>query len=325
MPYIHLTAEEREVIYRMHQNGDGPTAIGRELGRSPGTISRELQRNSTPLRAEHIVRRCYSAVRAQRMAEARRHAKRSKKLDDPTVQKVVRERLDERWSPEQIAGRMQLDDPDNRRKRVCHQTIYSWIHQQKRLLPSFPKNLRRRGKRYRYGRANVRQMFPERRQIEDRPQIVEARSRLGDWEGDTIHGHGRSGCIATYVDRRSGFLIAGKLKKFGARTLTERTRDLFRKIPKRLRRTLTLDNGPEFCDHLRLEKFTDLQVWFARPYCSGDRGTNENTNGLLRDYFPKGTDFSEITHQQLAKVVEEINNRPRKRLGYRTPSEVFNL
>ena len=179
MPYIHLTAEEREVIYRMHQNGDGPTAIGRELGRSPGTISRELQRNSTPLRAEHIVRRCYSAVRAQRMAEARRHAKRSKKLDDPTVQKVVRERLDERWSPEQIAGRMQLDDPDNRRKRVCHQTIYSWIHQQKRLLPSFPKNLRRRGKRYRYGRANVRQMFPERRQIEDRPEIVAARSRLG--------------------------------------------------------------------------------------------------------------------------------------------------
>ena len=155
---------------------------------------------------------------------------------------------------------MQLDEPDNRRKRVCHQTIYSWIHQQKRLLPSFSKSLRRRGKRYRYGRANVRQMFPERRQIEDRPEIVAARSRLGDWEGDTIHGHGRSGYVATYVDRRSGFLIAGKLKKFGARTLTERTQDLFRKIPKRLRRTLTVDNGPEFCDHLRLEKLTDLQV-----------------------------------------------------------------
>lgn len=148
-------------------------------------------------------------------------------------------------------------------------------------------------------------MFPQRRRIEDRSQVVNDRIRLSDWEGNTVHGHGRSGYMATYVDRRSGFLLAGKLKQFGARTLAERTRDLFRKIPRKLRRTLTVDNGAEFSDHLRLERFTDLQIWFARPYCSGDRGTNENTNGLLRDYFPKQMKFIEITHQQLAKVVKK--------------------
>ena len=325
MPYTHLTAEEREVIYRMSSNGETMTAIAEQLGRHPGTISRELRRNSRTVRSRHIVRRCYSAVSAQKMAEQRRHQKRSRKLDCPELQKAVCAKLNERWSPEQIAGRLKLDHPDSRARHLCHQTIYSWIHEQKHLFPQLLQNLRRRGKRYRYGRLNVRQMFPERRRIEDRPEVVNGRGRVGDWEGDTVHGAGRSGHLATFVDRRSGFLVAGKLQRLESVTLTNRTRDMFRKIPKRFRRTLTLDNGVEFSDHLRLERLTDLQIWFARPYCSGDRGTNENTNGLLRDYFPKKMKFDEITHQELAKVVSALNNRPRKRLGYRTPSEVFNL
>ncbi|MDT8334598.1 MAG: IS30 family transposase [Desulfurivibrionaceae bacterium] len=185
-------------------------------------------------------------------------------------------------------------------------------------------NLRRgRKKRRRQKRYGKGYRFAGRKCITQRPEVVDGRQRYGDWEGDTIEGKKSSGYIATVVERKSRYLLATKLDNKMAATLTAQGTKAFRSIPREMRKTLTVDNGSEFADFKKFEENTGLDIYFAKPYSPGQRGANENTTGQLRQYFPKGTDLEKVTEEDVIKAVKRLNNRPRKCLGYRTPSEIF--
>ncbi len=203
-------------------------------------------------------------------------------------------------------------------------TIYRYI---KVRAPHLKKFLRSQKGKYRRKRGTkIREDARERakkRRIDERPSVMERRSRLGDWEGDTMMGRDKRVRIVTLVDRRSGYLIVYLLRKTNAELLTILVAQKLKRVPKEKRRTLTLDNGTEFSDWERLEKQISMTIYFSYPYHSWERGTNENTNGLLRQYFPKNFDFNFITADELAYVVRRLNNRPRKRLKFKSPREIF--
>lgn len=317
MPSGHLTAEEREVIGQMRYSGHGPTAIAAALGRHKSSISRELHRNRS--------QGTYSALEAQRLAEQRRRDRpRQRKIDRPEINDAVRSGLAQHWSPEQIAGRMRRDRPADPQARVSHETIYRWLRSDSPLAPHFRGFLREGGRRRkRHGRADGRGQIRRRTSIEARPPEVAARSRYGDWESDTMAGGGRQGHLVTHVERKSGYLLAARMNTRQAATLVRASRRVFAAIPPEFRLTMTVDNGKEFAAHEKLTRHLGMPVYFAHPYSSWERGTNENTNGLLRQYFPKGTRFLGVSHHQLAYVTAQLNNRPRKRLDYQTPAEVL--
>jgi IS30 family transposase len=287
--------------------------IARRLKRHPATISRELRRNRSP--------HGYWASAAQAKAEARRSNRPwTCKMERPEVARYVRERLRLRWSPDEIAGRSRDDFPRDPHRRVSRQTIYTWIHSH-RAAAYWRRYLRRLGRVRR--RGENRGQLPACVSIEGRPAVVDRRARYGDWEGDTVVGRWHQGGAVTLVDRKSGCLLLGKVHDRQAVTVREAMTQLFQPLPARLRKTLTLDNGKEFAEHQQLAAETELKVYFAQPYCAWQRGTNEHTNGLIRQFFPKGTDLARIPERQLVKVQDLLNNRPRKRLGYRTPLEVL--
>jgi IS30 family transposase len=310
----HLTLEEREVVAHMRSSGHNQTEIAKRLGRADSTISRELQRNRS--------RNGYWAVAAQRTAEARRrHRPRVCKLQRPEVRRYVQERLRQRWSPDQIAARSRDDFPRDQARQVSHQTIYAWIQAQNAAGKHWRRYLRSAGWKQ-PGRGN-RGRIPACTSIEGRPAVVDRRRRYGDWEGDTVVGTGRRGGVVTLVERKSGYLLMGRVGNLQAATVRQSAAKLYRSTPPTLRKTLTLDNGKEFAEHQQLEAEAWLKVYFAKPYCAWQRGSNENTNGLIRQFFPKGTDLASIPEHRFTKVQHLLNNRPRKRLGYRTPLEIL--
>jgi len=312
----HLTLKEREVIAHMRNRGRKPTEIANRLGRADSTISRELQRNRS--------RNGYWAVAAQKMADARRRQRpRVGKLQRPEVRRYVQQRLRQRWSPDQIAARSHDDFPRDRHRQVSHQTIYAWIRAQGAAGHHWRRYLRSAGWKRR-DRGN-RGQIPACTSIEGRPAVVDRRRRYGDWEGDTLVGAGRRGGAVTLVERKSGYLPMGRAGNLQAATVRQSAAALYRSTPPALRKTLTLDNGKEFSEHRELEPEASLKIYFAKPYCAWQRGTNENTNGLIRQFFPKGTDLASIPEHRFTKVQDLLNNRPRKRLGYRTPLEVLGL
>ena len=314
MPYHQLTLEEREVISQLHYSGTGPTKIARQLKRSPSTVSRELARNSDS--------EGYRAVAAQeRTSRRRREHPIMRKMDDSFINESVRTGLSQEWSPEEIAGRMRRNHRRTRWRRVSYQTIYRWLVtcEYRSHFRSFMRHGRYRKRRGMDGRGRIR----NRVSIEQRPAKVDSRRRFGDWEGDTVHGAGHSGMIMTCVERKSGFLITSKMKDGTSARLNAAKERAFRIIPPKLRQTLTVDNGKEFAGHEQLSERLQLPIYFAHAYSSNERATNENTNGLLRQYFPKKTDFRDISHHALAHVTNRLNNRPRKRLNYLTPLEVL--
>jgi len=320
MPYTHLIMDEREIIAQMRYAGDSLSEIAEQLGRDKGTVSRELNRNSFQNPDG------YFAGQAQHQAdERRRSGQRSKRLDDSLLLNYVKDQLRQHWSPEQISNRLKKDYPDDAGMRVSHQTIYNWIAEEKHNGGTWHKCLRQshRKRRKRYGSGNSRGQIPDRVSIDERPQIVEERGRLGDWEGDTVEGKGKSGYLVTHVDRKSRYLVAAKVENKKAETVNQGTYRAFRRIPSSLCRTMTFDNGKEFAKFKDIEEELGFDVYFADPYSSWQRGTNENTNGLLREFFPKGTDIRKVSHQRVAKVVRQLNNRPRKCLEYRTPHETL--
>jgi IS30 family transposase len=309
----HLTIEEREVISQMRYGRRKARGIARRLGRHRSTIYRELTRNRDS--------RGYSAVRAQRRAEERRRIRpRRCKMERPKLRHEVCRGLESYWSPEQIAGRLRRMRHRKPYSYVSHQTIYGWIKKQSncRYWESF---LRFGGKRRR--RRDRRGKIPRRVEIDRRPAAVNNRTRYGDWEGDTVIGARRKSLLVTHVERKSGYLLTAKIEARQSAAVNRASFRLFQAIPTKLRRTLTLDNGKEFASYEDLSRWTGLAIYFTQPYAAWQRGTNENTNGLLRQYFPKGTDFDLVTGRQLTHVVNLINDRPRKRLKYRTPKEVF--
>lgn len=322
MSYTHFTEKERYVISHLKSAKFSIREIARRLGRHHTSISREIKRNG-PKYTDYAP---YWYYVAQPVADNRRHKARSHRRQNhqPLVNYVMEKlRLD--WPPEVIAAKLQLDFPDDERMRISHETIYRWIYLDASQAGNLYSHLRRRHKKRRrqtqYGSG--RRFIPGRVSISERPTIVETRERYGDWEGDSMEGAKGTGGLATHVDRKSRYLLAAKLLDKKAITMTEASIKSFNRLPKAFRQTLTVDNGKEFSKFKELEKGTGLTVYFADPYAAWQRGTNENTNGILRFYFPKGIDFQNISIKELENVVRKINNRPRKCLNYQTPHEVF--
>lgn len=307
-----LTREERDRIAQLLERGFDQEEIAASVGRDPSTISRERERNSTGGE--------YLAAQAQSRAERRRRPSRERKMDAPTLNAAVRRGLAQGWSPEQIVGRLRKEHPDDPAWHLSAQTIYTWIaaDPQREHWESF---LRRRGKR------PVRRRKPSensaRAHIADRPEVIQERSRLGDFEGDTVLGPPGTGGLVTLVDRRSRFTLLAKIASKDANRVHRKVKQRLRDLPKQKRHSLTLDHGTEFARCDRLEKHLGVTLYFAEPGCPYQRGTNENTNGLLRQYYPKGTDFREISHYDVRLIENLINHRPRACLDFQTPAEVF--
>lgn len=310
----HLTLEEREVIARMRLSGRSQTEIAGRLGRADSTISRELRRNRS--------RNGYWPVAAQKRADARRrHRPRLPKLQQPEVRRYVQRRLRWRWSPDEIAGRSRRDFPGDRSRQISRQTIYNWIYGQEAAGKHWRRYLLSAGWK-RPGRKN-RGLLPASTGIERRPAVVDRRGRFGDWEGDTVVGAGRRGGALTLVERKSRFLLLSRVGDLRAATIRQSAAESYGTTPPALRKTLTLDNGKEFAEHQQLEADAGLKTYFANAYCAWQRGTNENTNRLVRQFFPKGTNLASIPKHRFTRVQQLLNDRPRKCLGYRTPLEVL--
>jgi IS30 family transposase len=320
MSYTHFSEHERYVIYHLKLYGLSLREIGRRLGRHHTNISREIKRNNF----SHTV--YYHGI-SQPMADKRaQKARHRRKRSNKRLYHYVCHRIQQDWSPDEISKRLMLNYPNDKQMRCSIETIYQWVFKDAQEGGELYMHLRRshkkRKKQRKYGTS--RGLIPGRVSIHERPAIVDARSRFGDWEGDTVEGCKGSGGIATHVERSSRYLIAARLIDKTANIFTSQSIKAFRVIPHALRHTLTLDNGKENARFQTLEKKTGLNVFFADPYSSWQRGTNENTNGLLRQYFPKRSSFRNMTDEDIAKAVRKINHRPRKCLGYRTPHEVFN-
>lgn len=328
MPYTHLTDRERDVIGQMHFSGCGVTAIAKELGRHKSTISRELIRNRCRVGSRRLVNWRYFSSGAIQLAKRRRACAKvssARLLDDRRLLKYVKQGLRRHWSPEQISGRIRVDYPSDLTMRVSHETIYHWVRKDKRCGGGWYLSLRqgKRKRRKKYGSSLRRYRIQNQVSIEKRPQVANLRKRIGDWEGDTVEGKNHQGRILTLVDRKSRFTLSRKLKSKFSVEVIGAVEQVLKPLHKNQRMTLTLDNGTEFTHFSRIESRLATRVYFAHPYSSWERGTNENTNGLLRQYFPKHSNFLEISHQQLAAAVKQLNNRPRKCLNWRTPHEVF--
>lgn len=320
MSYAQLTREERYVIAHLKVFKLSLREIARRLGRHHSTISREIKRNG-PAFAHWVY---WYDVAHPRALERKTRARHQRRRANRALYDYVTQRLRAGWSPECIAGRLVRDFPAQHAMRVSTEAIYRWIFRDAQAGGQFYRCLcfahKHRRKQRRYG--SLRGSIVGRVSIAERPAVVDKRRRFGDWEGDTVYGRRTRMCLLTQVERKSRYLIASRVSDRRAQSVATCKIAQFSALPKHWRRTLTLDNGKEFAAFRQVEQATGLRVFFADPYSAWQRGANENTNGLLRRYYPKGTDFSQITDADLAFVVHALNNRPRKRLGYRTPFEV---
>ena len=313
MKYQQLSAEERVIIATLRKQGLAAPAIGLELGRHRSTVWRELRRNRAPYDG------AYRSARAHERAGARRKRSRRNQQFGRDELGQVEAMLRERWSPEQIAGTLRRSG----RLSISHETIYRHVWADRRRGGGRHLHLRCASKqrRKRYGRYDSRGRLAGKRHISERPRGVEGRRSQGHWEIDTVLGN-TSGCVVTLVERKTGYLLVGKLH---ARTVTETNRatlELIRRHPGAFR-TITSDNGTEFHGYKEIERTTGVKFYFATPHHSWERGTNENTNGLLRQYLPKRTSLNTLTQNRCDLIAEHLNNRPRKRHGYKTPNECF--
>jgi transposase, IS30 family len=316
MSYTHLSRDDRIRLGVLLQAGLSFRTCARHIGVSPPTISVEIDQNGG--------RNHYNPFRANREAKAKRHhanqCHRKWNIENRETKMAV-ELLELGWSPDQIAGRSRLE---SKIQLFSPATIYNNVNPDKtlcRLLPRKHNQYRRR--KDGNERKRVREEQSPMRSIDMRPKHIEKRKRIGHWEGDTIVGKERTARILTHVERKTGYLLARLLYDITAEKIRIESVEAFRGIPVNKKETITYDRGLEFADHELTEKEAAMQIYFAHPYHSWERGTNENTNGLIRRYFPKGTYFCNIKTEQLNEVVEKINCRPRKRLGYRMPYEKF--
>ena len=324
MKYKHFSIEERERIQEEVWHGRSIRSIAQELKRSPASVSRELRRNCSPEKKLYRPRHAHERALEKRMSRGRHERLKNEKIRSYVVAHLKRRR-----SPEQIAGCIRRDIGET----ISHEAIYRFIYAQisynkpRRGREDLRPCLRRRRKRRipHGARRCQRVLKPCGPSIDERPKIVERRSRVGDWESDTVESKNHAPGINTLVERKTGLVFITKLKnKTGHATRTAIT-ERFMTLPLKVRCTITFDNGPENRDWRPLESATGARCFFAHPYHSWERGTNENTNGLIRDYFPKGTDFATITDEEIAFVERELNERPRKRHGWRSPLEVWSV
>jgi IS30 family transposase len=317
--YRHLTVTQRERLAKMYHEGYSLAEMAKSLRRNKSTILRELSRNGTPKR------RLYTPCRAQIRSEERRSkASRRPRIDNDKIRSYIREKLRLGWSPEIIAGRLRLDHP---RLHISHEAIYQYLYDRRTKDRKDLIQLLRRAHRMRklkgLGRKVRKTKIPNRIPIEARPKAVDSRRYYGHWEGDTMESQKSPPVLNSLTERKSRLLLLTKLERKAA---GETKRAVVRRLagfPSALRKTITLDNGTENTRHEEITTEIGTKCYFARPYASWQRGTNEQTNGMVRWFLPKGTDFRNITDAQVAEVESKINNRPRKCLKFRTPLEVF--
>jgi len=310
MSYTQLTQEQRYQISALLKTEHSQTKIAAEIGVNKSTISRELKRNRG--------KRGYRPKQAQRFGQRRRRKAVHKRIPKETWAKIE-EKLREDWSPEQVSNWLKK----NTDTAVSHEWIYQYIYLNKRSGGDLHKHLRcQKKRRKRAGDYDRRGKIPNQVSIEERPEIVEKRERIGDWEADTIIGAGKRGAIITLVERKSRFTLLRHVTRRTAAAVQEAILDLLKPYQASTH-TITFDNGKEFANHQTIARELQANVFFAHPYSSWERGTNENTNGLIRQYFPKGSDFSSITDDQISFVKERLNDRPRKCLDFLAPAVVF--
>jgi len=313
--HTKLTPLEREKIAIWLAQKVSKRRIAKRLGRSDSTVRDEINRNSI---AGHYVA-IHAQIQANKriISSRRRHPLKNKSVYSYTIKK-----LRSGWSPEQIAGRLKLKHPDNPYWHIHHETIYRFIYdpknKEKRWWEYLPRKRKRRQNKY--GRRVKRSRIPDTVSIHLQPKEVEGRQAFGHWEGDSVVGRYHKSGIHTQVERKTRYLQAKLIKDFTADETLEAQQQIFDQLPTKAKQSTTVDNGKEFTNH----KQFNLPVFFCDPYASWQKATNENTNGLIRRYLPKKTDFSKICQHDLDDIVEEINNRPRKCLGFYTPQEVFN-
>jgi transposase, IS30 family len=323
MSFNHLTERDRLCIFYQQTMDWSHAEIGRRIGRHRSTIGREVHRfRKHP--SWHFYYPRYLPDLADRLARAKRAKPRGPRwIRYRPLLEYVLQKLQLEWSPEQIAGRLLVDHPDDDRMRVSHQTIYNYIAADRRGEGSLWTHLRQSHKirRKAYGSGARRSRIPERVGIEDRPAAVELRQEPGHWEADTMLA--TKGRLATCVERKSRYVLIGRMPDGRACEFNRVALRLFKRMPRWVRKTLTTDNGSEFIEHQPLSRHLGFQRFFAHPYSSWERGSNENTNGLIRQYIPRQTDLGRVSHQRVARIARKLNNRPRKCLNYRTPAEVL--
>lgn len=313
MDYTHITTEQRYEISVLKRQGYGDAEIGRIIGKHKSTIGRELRRNGA---GGH-----YGAATADKRAQDRRRAAstiRYRLTDD--LRTLIDDKLrSEQWSPEEISGRLR----DEGHRSVSHETIYLYIWRDKRSGGDLHTHLRQQKKRRKRYRSNDRRgLIADRVSIDERPAVVDERSRIGDWEIDTIIGAGHRGAIVTSVERASRYVVMRAVTSTKADEVTSALTAMMR--PHRANvKTITADNGREFAQHKKFGRALGADVYFAHPYHSWERGTNENTNGLVRQYFPKKMSLLHVDDRQVQETEAKLNNRPRKKLGWKTPREVL--
>ena len=312
--YLHLTCEQRCQIFALLKSGHTQAHIARQIGVDPSTISRELARNSGASG--------YRFGQAHEAASGRRHAASStpRKMT-PEVVAVVEEKLtQEQWSPEQISGRLAQEGVAT----ISHESIYRHVWNDKKDGGNLYLHLRHSGKKYnkRKGRNSGRGLIPNRVDIDRRPAIVATKSRIGDWEADTIIGARHQGAILSHVERKSKYTKLVSLPDKTADAVVQASARMLGPLAHRIE-TITYDNGKEFAAHVEIAASLQANCYFAKPYHAWERGLNEHTNGLVRQYFPKGSDLSKLATSEVKTVEDKLNSRPRKILGYKTPSEVF--
>lgn len=312
MAYKRVTADEREHIYRWRREGRKQSEIARRLDRDPGSISREIARNTG--------RRGYRPKQAHVKAQAQ--AKRTgPRRFTAEVRADAEARLKEGWTPAIIGGRARLEG----RSWVCAETIYKHVYADAKaggtLWKSLPRAKRKRRRRCPRQDGRGRGQIPNQRRIDTRPAEVETRLTVGHWEGDLINGANGTGNLATLVERCFRFALVGRTKSKEAPEVTRKMCSLLKTLPPKARRSATLDNGKEFAHHEEIAKDANIDVFFAHPYHSWERGTNENTNGLIRRLYPKKSSFAGIGEAELKRIDTFLNDRPRKCLGWWTPRE----
>ena len=319
--YQQLGLKEREVIDTMRRDGRSIREMGRVLGRSPSTISRELRRNRSPAYDFYIDHR------AQVRADKRRSkASRRMRLKSEVIRDYVESKLKQDWSPEQISGRIGIDHPGS---FISHEAIYQYIYHpstpNRGELIGYLRRFHKRRKRKGSAPDKHKLKIKNRIGIEHRPPEVEARNRFGDWEADTLTSRQSKAAVLSMVERKSRLV---QLERLDARTASLTSQAMINcliRFPKDARRTLTLDNGTENAEHEEVSQSTGISCFFCDIYSAWQRGTNEHTNGLVRQYLPKKTNFATISNEDIKLIESRLNNRPRKSLGFKTPLEVANL
>jgi IS30 family transposase len=306
----HLTTKEQEKILALKSKGMNNSAIGRAISRHRSTIGRELARVPGEYSPEE--------ARKDREEKKSRGGRKRKLATDSQMRETVRRHLEEDWSPEQIAGRLELEG----KRRISYGTIYRSLGRGD-LPADLKKRLRLKGRAYRKGHKGRTGKLPAAHSIHERPAAANNRTEIGHWEGDTIAGKQGGSAIATYVDRKSLFVVASKLPGKRADPMKDATIAAFKDMAPGKVKSFTVDNGKEFAAFAQIEKELQVTVYFADPASPEQRPVSENTNGLLRQYFPKGSSFKGVTRKQVADAVNRLNLRPRKSLKWKTSFEVF--